>query len=261
MTKSKSELAIREQNQELAEMCVSGIPEAARDLFRPPEVKLVQPITTGATLFDGSNAEEGTFYHTAKQTAAKEMPVTILGFRMARSHWVDTTGDGDPDTIACRSDDGIHSTEGKPCGTCPNSAWVEKTPPPCGLSFVFMCLDKDGDPFLLRAKGTSFNAARKFISTCVGARKPLFAYDVVLESKFIEGKRRKYYITVFRRGAVRDYEVVKKYAELAEHHLSDKVSYEENQEATTVETAGEVELEDTSTPTGKEDVPAKDIPF
>ena len=198
--------------KKISELSGVGVPRAIDQLLSPPSIILVQPNSPILKDSAGNSASPGQFYHPAKTRIFESLKMIILGFKLGRTLYVE---EGEETIIGCRSYDSLTSTEGESCAKCKNSKWEANKPPPCKLYFEFMCLDEDGDPFLLTAKGSSFSPARVFINDMLGASLPLFSHWVKATSKLIEGKKGRFYIMQFKRGKKNSLEEVKNYASIS----------------------------------------------
>ncbi len=189
-----------------------GIPSAVDQIIRPIEVYLIQPMSSDQTDSEGNKVKPGMFYNPATEEAKEELEVVILGFTLERIKFVD---DEDSTEVECRSRDSLTGSTYGDCDLCKFSKWKDGNPPPCQQYFRFICLDRDGNPFMLRAKGTSFGPARKYINGIMGQSMPLFSTTTIISSKKVERKARKYYKLEFSRGEERNLDQMKKAAKLS----------------------------------------------
>lgn len=215
----KEVLPVAEKPSDLAGI---GVPPAAGEILEPPKVILVQPTTKTQIDVNGKEARPGEFFHLAKRQIYKELPVIILGFSLERVLWSD---DEKNPQVLCRSRDAIRGTNYGLCSQCQYSKWNGNQPPKCKLFMRLVCLDADGDPFLLTAKGVSFSPARRLINSILGARLPLFAFEITIKSELVEGKNRRFYRLKFERGPIKKFEEMKNFAAVAQRVFSENPAF------------------------------------
>jgi len=90
------------------------------------------------------------------------------------------------------------------CRTCPfgDAYWAVGGPPPCNLTYVFLCLDLEREeaPFLLSVRKTGIREAKKLISAMYFRRQPFFSVPVTIRSKKMQDQRGKWFVPYFELG-------------------------------------------------------------
>jgi len=215
MHEAMDEMGLIEQIDEAqkpSDLVGHGLPEAINQILRPLEIKLVQPTTTGVKNSEGEDIKPGMFYNPAKGKAEKEIEVVILGFTLERIYF---DPEEDSSEILCRSMDSITGTEYGFCETCEFQKWKNGAPPPCRQFFRFVVLTEEGQPFTLRAKGSSFKNAKNYVNGIIGNQKPLFGTKTVIKAREEKSKLGKYYVIEFERGDELKMDQIKECARLS----------------------------------------------
>lgn len=133
------------------------------------------------------------FYDTLSGETCRSINAVLLHVRKNRRRSVYVEGVGTH--VLCRSMDALEGVteEGEvlDCETCPHKEWQGREKPRCSLIYTFLGLDlaQGGNPFLIRAKHTSLQPAKKYLArhfegrlkTPEGAADlPLFVYRTKL---------------------------------------------------------------------------------
>ena len=169
--------------------------------MKMPKIKLVQSTSVEAAK---GLAKPGQFFNAVTKKASDELHCILLSLGKSRVKWPEKFKRGD-DPL-CRSSDAKNRGEGG-CGTsplcakCEYSSWDnlenDQKKPTCNMSYVWLAVDDEGNPFRITMAGMSVSPTKDFLNMIAPKRKPPFVYKVKLTSKQMENENGIFFVTEY----------------------------------------------------------------
>jgi len=164
------------------------------------------------------SCKAGVFENVLNKDIAREIECVLLTRQKGRQLW------GSDDKIECRSRDRVSGSAYGNCEACGRGKWREEMREDdaerkklCRATYEFLLLMKGQQvPFaMMVATPTSMGPAKKYISSFLVRREPLFAYTTMMTMVEKTGKSGKpYFVVNFERGTEVPAEDQKKYMDL-----------------------------------------------
>lgn len=225
-----------QETRELAVLANVGIETIDASLLPPPTIKLVQPTTRFAKDASGEDVPEGKFLNSITHEKYDVLNCTILAIGQSRIRWA---GSDISQPALCRSRDGKLGVgdPGGHCNICPLANWgPNNEPPECTSTWNFIgLLDGQETPFLIRASGKSWMAAKRFIASIFyqppQLRTPL-AFKVTIASHKEETEKGKFYVLDFFVKGNHTHEEMMALAQVANSFKRSVTNVDEQQEET-----------------------------
>jgi hypothetical protein len=161
--------------------------------MKMPKIKLVQSTSLEAAK---GLAKPGQFYNAVTKKAYDELHCILLTLGKSRVKWPEKFKRGD-DPL-CRSTDG-QNRGNSGCGThalcskCSYSSWDNlpdgQNKPSCNMSYVWLAVDPEGNPFRITMSGMSVSPTKNFLNVIAPKRRPPFVYKMKISSKQQENEQ------------------------------------------------------------------------
>jgi len=146
-----------------------------------------------------ADCKAGAFVNQLNNAMTKELNCILLTRKKGFQMW------GEDSKVECRSMDRISGSKYGECAECKRFEWKEidgeKQKPKCKATYEFLLLsDKQSIPYLMTiSTPTSIGKAKKYVSSFIIDRLPLFSVKSLLTMEKKMGDNGSYYVVNFER--------------------------------------------------------------
>lgn len=196
------DLALDLSQFEGSETAVTGLEAVDQTDIKLPAIRIIQMLSEEATK---NNVPPGSFYNTVTKEHSDSLECVLLTLGKSRVMWPSVFKRGDKPL--CRSFDGKTKTEGigdGVCQKCQYSQWIDGEKPKCTQGYVWMAVDKTGQPFRLNAKGASVGPTKDFLTAVSqklnsgGKKIGIFALKIKLTLDKISDEKGVYFVLNYK---------------------------------------------------------------